>query len=322
MVNNSDRTFFIQLILWTTANGISAISSCALIFAIARSPKVRSISFNLYLLFSILPDAYKNTSGFFSNLANLLMTNGNPNACVVIGWNDAYWWCANLWMACIVFGHLRELLVANKNAQHHQPPAISRVIKESVSVHIFAIVMASLTLIPAGFIPKATAMSGCEAYPEDGNKEQHVFYWAFYLPMTALFPTMWVTGLCFDIWWRELLPVNGKSRSLLFYFARLLLVIYIVTLAVIISFLFGGWAQAVAFIIFNLVGFLSVCLALLKKDIMKCWKQLWTCQSPDELVSDDNVNPGVETGTRAKRKIDVSSSPVSRTFAQNISSHA
>lgn len=306
MVNNSDETFFIQLILWTTANGISMISVIALIIAIVRSPEARKISFNVYLIFSILPDAYKNTSGFFSNLANLLMTDGNPNACKVIGWNDAYWWCANLWMACIVFGHLRELLIANKNAQRHEPPGMPRVIKESVAVHVFSIIMASVTLIPAGFIPKATAMSGCEAYPEEGNIRQHIFYWAFYLLVTALLPTTWVTGLCFDIWWRKLLPVNGKSRSLLFYFARLLLIIYVVTLAVIVSFVFGGWVQAIAFIIFNLVGFLSVCLALLKKDIMKCWKQMWTCQSSVDFMSYDNTNPDEESGNQPKRKKDVS----------------
>lgn len=101
--NNSDETLFIQLILWTTANGISMISTWALIIAILRSPKVRRVPFNLYLLFSILPDVYKNTAGFAANLANLLMANESSNACTVIGWNDAYWWCANLWMACVVF---------------------------------------------------------------------------------------------------------------------------------------------------------------------------------------------------------------------------
>ena len=303
MVNNSDRTFFIQLILWTTANGISMISTSALIIAIARSPKVRNVSFNVYLIFSILPDAYKNTSGFFSNLANLLMPNGSPKACTVIGWNDSYWWCANLWMSCIVFGHLHELLLANKNAKRHEPPEMSRVLKESIFVQVFAMVMASLTLIPVDWIPKATALSGCEAYPEDGKTGQHIFYWVFFMPVTFLFPTLWVTILGLDIWWRELLPINGKSRSLLFYFMRLLLVIYVVTFAVIISFLFGGWVQAIAFVVFNLLGFFSVCLSLLKKDIMSCWRQMWTCQVIDDVVIDDDTSPGVENRTQRRRHV-------------------
>ncbi|KAL7476483.1 hypothetical protein ACHAW6_002339 [Cyclotella cf. meneghiniana] len=283
-VNDSDRTFFIQLILWTTANGISMISTWALIIAIARSPKARRIPFNLYLVFSILPDAYKNSSGFAANLANLLTANGSSNACTIIGWNDAYWWCANFWMAFVVFGRLHELLLAVKHATRHEPPKISRVIKESITVHILSAVIASLTLIPVSWIPKATGLTGCEAYPQHGNMGQSIFYWAFFMPTTAFIPTLWVTGLCIDVWWRNLLPVNGKTRALLFYFARLLSVIYIVAIAVVVSFLFGGWVQAIAFAVFNLVGFFSVCLSLIKQDIMKAWKQMWRCQSPHEQV--------------------------------------
>lgn len=229
------------------------------------------------------------------------MSDGNPNACTVIGWNDAYWWCANLWMAAVVFGHLHKLLLDTKNVKRYEPPEMHRVIKESVTVHVFSMIMASLVLIPVSWIPKATPVSGCEAYPEDGSTGQLLFYWLFFMPLTSLIPTLYVTALCFNIWWRDLLPVNGKSRSLLFFFARLLLVIYVVVLAVIISFVFGGWVQAIAFIVFNLVGFFSVCMALLKKDIWKCWKQMWTCQCPDGL--DDSEVRDVEEGLRVRRNV-------------------
>ena len=39
------------------AHGISAISVWALLFAILRNPKVRSNTFNLYLVFCLTPDA-------------------------------------------------------------------------------------------------------------------------------------------------------------------------------------------------------------------------------------------------------------------------
>jgi len=187
-------------------------------------------------------------------------------------------------MACIVFFRLRELLLAAKNAKRHEPPKISRVIKESIIVHTLSVAIASLTLIPVSWIPKATGLTGCEAYPQQGNMGQSIFYWAFFMPVTAFVPTLLVTLLCIDVWWRNLLPVNGKTRSLLFYFARLLSVIYIVAIAVVVSFLFGGWVQAIAFGVFNLVGFFSVCLSLTKKDIMKAWNQMWRCQSSNEQV--------------------------------------
>ena len=40
------------------ASGISAISVWSLQFAILRNPKVRSNTFNLYLVFCLAPDAF------------------------------------------------------------------------------------------------------------------------------------------------------------------------------------------------------------------------------------------------------------------------
>ena len=139
---------------------------------------------------------------------------------------------------------------------------------------------------------------------------QSIFYWAFFMPATAFVPTLWVTGLCIDVWWRNLLPVNGKTRSLLFYFARLLSVIYIVAIAVVVSFLFGGWVQAIAFGVFNLVGFFSVCLSLTKKDIMKAWNQMWRCQSPNEQVgpndhSQAHIEPVDDTVSHINRDVSI-----------------
>ncbi|KAL9180522.1 hypothetical protein ACHAXT_010975 [Thalassiosira profunda] len=283
MVNNSDQTFFTQLIIWTVANGISMISVWALLASIARSPKVRSSPFNLYLVFCLLPDAYKNAAGFAANLANMLMPNGSPNACQVIGFNDAYWWTANLWMSFSVLRQLHRMLRANKRVQRYQPPKLKKIVRESTIIHIFSIVMASLTLIPVDFIPKAVASSNCEAYPEPDNTNQLIFYWAFYMPVTTLIPTLLVTGICIHIWWKKLMPPKSeKSRSLLFYFARLLVVIYLVVIVVIVSTFFHNWVQAIAFMIFNLVGLFQVILALFKKDVRKAWVQLWKCQSPSE----------------------------------------
>lgn len=304
MVNNSNPTFFAQLIIWTTANGISAVAVLALLFSILRSPKVRSNSFNLYLVFCLVPDAYKNIAGFAANLANMLMDTGSEHACTVIGWNDAYWWCSSLWMSFSVFVQIYKMLMANKRTRRYIPPTMKRVTMESLLIHAFSIIMASLTVLPVEVIPAATPLSGCEAFPEPGNKSQQIFYWVFFMPLTALIPTLAVTYLCFHIWWKQLLPrQNAKSRSLLFYFARLLATIYLVIIAVIISFFFSNWVQAIAFTIFNLIGLFQVCLALFKKDIRNVFLETWCCQKHAEsamtTVSQDHHEDGKASDRRA-----------------------
>ncbi|KAL7473883.1 hypothetical protein ACHAXS_014377 [Conticribra weissflogii] len=209
----------------------------------------------------------------------MLMENGSPRACTLIGWNDAYWWCCNLWMAFAVFYQLHNMLVAAKQARRHYPPSLRRIIIESICIHSFSALMASLTLVPLDWIPRATATTGCEPFPDMEHTGQLIFYWSFFLPMTSLIPTILVTGFAIDVWRRKLLPVNGKTRELIFYFARLLAVIYMVTIAVIISFFFHSWVQAIAFVAFNLTGFFQVCLALFKKDVRRAWIRMWKCQN-------------------------------------------
>lgn len=167
--------------------------------------------------------------------------------------------------------------------------------------------MASLTVLPTvAFIPYPTPQSGCEAFPEPGNRPQEIFYWAFFMPVTALIPTLLVTLLCFRIWWKQLLPrQNAKSRSLLFYFARLLATIYLVIIAVIVSFFFSNWVQAIAFTIFNLIGLFQVCLALVKKDIRSAFLETWCCRKQVEsttTVSQEHQDDGKSSGRREYTK--------------------
>jgi len=253
----------------------------ALLIAIFRSPKVRTSPYNLYLVFCLLPDAYINLSGFVANLTNVLTDAGTPNVCKVFGWNDPYWWCSNLWMSFSVILEINNMFMANKMVRRYKPPAARRVILQSTAIHTFSVLMASLTLIPVDFIPNASFASECAAYPEPGNTKQLIYFWAFFIPVTVIIPTILVTALCVNIWWKKLLPPMGeKSRSLLFYFARLIGVLYIVFGAVLVSSALGSdWVSAIAFAVFKLVGLMQVCLALLKKDIKNAWIQMWCCRS-------------------------------------------
>ena len=103
------------------------------------------------------------------------------------------------------------------------------------------------------------------------------------MPLTALIPTLSVTLLCFQIWRKQLIPLqNAKYHLLLFYFARLLSTVYIIIITLIVSAFVTGWFQAIIFVIFNLVGFFQVCLALYKKDIRNVFLSTWCCQDRDE----------------------------------------
>ena len=130
----------------------------------------------MYLVFSLVPDAYKDVATFAANLANLLADNGSPNACKIIGMNVAYWWCASLWMGFLTFVQIYHMLVANKNMRRYRPPTLKRVIVTSSIIHVRSMLMAMLTVLPIEVIPTATVASNCVVYPEAGNRAQLIFY--------------------------------------------------------------------------------------------------------------------------------------------------
>lgn len=181
-----------------------------------------------------------------------------------------------------VFVQIHRLLMANKRARRYTPPTMKRVTTDSVLIHAFSIIMATFTVIPVDVFPRATPSSGCMAYTEPGNLAQIVFYWVFFMPVTALIPIILLTLLYFHIRWKDLLPrQNDKSRSLLVYFARLLASVFLVIgicIALVISYAFTPWFQAIAFVIFNLIGFFQVILALSKEDIRNAFLETWCCR--------------------------------------------
>ena len=118
-------------------------------------------------------------------------------------WNHAYWWCASLWISFSIFVQMFKLLVATNNssnssnnkhnrggdddedeeeteaAMSYQPPTKSRVITDSMMIHVFSIGMATLFL---GVIHMSPQSYG-------------IFYWAFYMPVAVYIPTVLMTIL-------------------------------------------------------------------------------------------------------------------------------
>ena len=139
---------------------VSTISVWSLLIAILRSPKVRSSTFNFYLVFCLAPDAVYFLASLLNNVAYTVndVKNAaawdddytwenvvNTDALTFIGiWLEYYWVSGILWMSFIVFIQIYKLLVANKQAKRYQPPARKRVIIDSMIVHLLSVVFATV----------------------------------------------------------------------------------------------------------------------------------------------------------------------------------
>jgi len=271
------------------ASGISAISVLALLIAILRNPKVRSNTFNLYLVFCLAPDAVYSPLMTFKTVRYLvyeikfraigewpvpLMQENSIGKFTM--WCHDFWFCGSLWMSFSVFVQIYKLLMANKRAKRYQPPTRKRVIRDSTIILIISgIVAASITL---WYVYYQKETWGYRAYL--------ILIWTSRIPILYI-PTLLITGMCFRVWWNKLIPrKNARYRSLTMFFARLLASAYLMVIGAVSKQLITWYwpeedvekFQTYSFFMFYLFGFLQVCLTLTKKDIRDAFVQMWCCR--------------------------------------------
>lgn len=280
-------------ILSVVALGISTISVLSLLLSMLCSHKLRTNTFNLYLIFCFASDAFFFTSMLVINLVYLIAEDdegGNSNHLVDLVkqqqqqqdedggdmdakntfslhlWNEFYWLCASLWMSFIVFIQIFKLLVANKQTRRYQSPPLHRVIIESTIVHVSSVIM-------------ATTGSAIVAL------RFHYMFMALLVAVLILggVPMVLITSMCYGVWKNKLLPLkNTRYRALTLFFARLLASTYLMAILVAVKVSFLTWDVSQHFtlfilIMFKLAGFFQVCLALTSKDIRNAYVELMCC---------------------------------------------
>jgi len=264
------------------AHGISAISVWALLFAILRNPKVRSNTFNLYLVLCLAPGAITFPSRcLFKSLFLVEQYQYLATGDILLyvdWWIADYWLCASLWMSFSVFVQIYKLLKANKRAKRYQPPTRKQVIKDSMIIYIFSGVIATLyPLLSWRLVDESWS-----------DRDDRILFWATtYIPALYI-PTLLITGMCFGVWWSKLIPrKNARHCALTLFFVRLIASTYLVAIGSTIALSAQYWPNEneettfditfYSFIIFYLFGFFQVCLALTKKDIRDAFVEMWCC---------------------------------------------
>ena len=282
------------------ALGLSATSVWALLIAMLRSPKIRSNAFNLYLIFCFASDAFYFLSMLLINLVRLVTAGddvtlvnlvqqqqqqqqqqqpnhggedgGSETTTISLHlWNELYWLCASLWIAFTVFIQIYKLLVANKQTRRYQSPPLKRVIMESAVVHLSSIIMATI----------GAAMVALKF---------HYMFSALLITVLILggIPMILISSMCFGVWRNKLLPLkNTRYRTLTVFFARLLASTYLLAVLVAIKVSFIVWDVSKSFavfvlVIFKLVGFFQVCLALSSEDLRNAFVEMCCCRKPRE----------------------------------------
>ena len=195
----SSESMVVAASIWTALSGITFIVCSILIMGILRSPKVRAQGYNLYLVFLAIPDALFNLFSFCRNIVNI---SGGQLSNEVGGTVHALEWfhtAANFWLNALIVYQVHTMLIKAQKFVRTPPPTIRQVLCQVGFIYFFAALWAAWSLV--------LLLQGSNIFDNTNTP-----------------PFLYTIVACIDVWWKKLLPTQGRTRVLSLYFMRVVLV--------------------------------------------------------------------------------------------------
>lgn len=267
----------------------------------------RRSPFNLYLIFLMIPDL--TMSGFCALtcigniIARKFMSEG---MCHFQSWYAVFGFAGSAWMNALIAAEVYRMLkhpLTNSGA--YQPPTLSKITRDSLTVLIFAAFVASWGLWDVSWLPLKTVLnpsgvacipSAHTSSPEVGSLRANLFFYGCFVWVLLGGPLAYVAVLCYKIRKHNLLPPRGRQRVLAIFFFRLgviFLVMWIPSLFMLFIFShLNIWVEWTGGLWAHLQGFVSAAFILTK---MEVFQSLSCCFPPRDV-------PPTETITQSKSK--------------------
>lgn len=290
--------------IWTVLASACGIFSFVVFLSILTNRKVLKKPFNLYLIYLMIPDFT------FSLLCAL--------TCLLNALNGAYWshWMcnfqqfyvvfgigANAWLNCIIAHQLHMILQHSSTRRRYKLPTRRRVTFHAVAVYLWCFFLGSWGIYEAENFPFHSGQaSGLACLPLEGSdKASSIFFWVCFFPLFVGIPIAGVVWICWNIFFRKLMPPPGRRRLFTIYFGRLIIVFLVMWIpTLLLMFFFAPWApQWVDFFggaWSHLQGGLSALLVLLKPDIMEAFQKFIRCRGHVKDESTENDSQQLTSG--------------------------
>ena len=231
--------------------------------------------YNMYLCFLAVPDLILNAYllGMYSSFANQKY---NPiYSAGSIVWNEiappaafasfegafvVACSTANLYLNVIISFEMFLLLKSNHDIQRYAPPKLQKVVFQSISVYVFAIII----FVTHYFICRAVS-EGKILFLKTNT------VWS--LIVTYILPIGFFAGVCFLIWYRSYIKATTrKPRQCVLYFFRIIVVFCIIWLPGMLLLVIGtptrnGTLISLGLLFCAIQPIVSTCMAMTKHDV-------------------------------------------------------
>lgn len=303
--------------MWTTwyiIFYILAICTTSVFIALVCTRKVRQSSFNLFLIYLMVPDCLVlwlcATSCLVNSLAGYFTS---VQHCKFQSFYLLATLSSNAWLNLAITRHLLTMLQSAAQFKKYKPPSRKRVTIEALGAYAFSIFLACWFLVDAEWWPFRTRLnSGIVCLPQDFSYVSTAFYYSIFLPLGFLIPLGYVFYAVFVIWRQNLLPTSGGRRALAIYFFRLVFAFAIMwvpclVLLIVTSAWTGPWIQWAGGLWGHLQGVVSGAVSLCKPDIWAAYKDFYKpiwgcfCTATEEEDADRREPDGFEPTTFSRQ---------------------
>lgn len=251
------------------------------------SHKARALTFNLYLLFLMVPDFLMS---FLCAIACFLAVSAghwySPFMCHFQSWFIVFGIGGNSWMTVVILRQIHKMLSNARRCIRYTNPTRKEVYIQSGIALLWATFLGIWAVLPTSWnIPIRTyPQQGYACVPIEYNFPSSLFYFLVFFPCLSGIPLLYTTYVIFDVWRKSLLPKRGQRRIFAVYMMRIILCMYCWWLPSIMFKYFipsavGPWGKCFFSIWMHLQGIVSSGLMLGKPDINKAVKNLVTCRA-------------------------------------------
>lgn len=288
---------------WSALAAVALVAGIFTLFifvAVVSSRKARRQSFNMYLIYLMIPDFT------FSLLCGITCLLNAVNGSYWSHWmcNFQQWYCvwgigSNCWLNAVITFQLHSLLKCSHQRKRFWAPSRKTVTIQALAVYVYCTFLGTWGLISEKNFPfHAIQIRGLACIPVEADHRSTLFFWLVFMPVFSIIPIGYVLYVCWDVRRRKLLPPSGKRRLLTMYFGRIILVFLLMwgpyfLLNYILATWLPTWVIFAGGLFSHFQGPASACASLLKPDILIAVKCLAKCQCCAQL--DEPVEPSCDT---------------------------
>lgn len=216
-------------ILLYVGQGFSSVCAVIFVAAILMNPKVRSVSYNVYLVLLVIPDFFLNFS-----LMIIAILKVEEDGTFGAQWTHAiifftvFYYIANFWLNGIIAHQMYYLVKKSYRRVKVSPPSTKTVYMQGTVIYILSGLISLWCALQVPWSPMSSSSEDNGKFvfrSPDGGVFTKIGTYIF-MATIIVGPTVYVLYVAMMMRCKKLLPKSGRTRVISLYFFRILFVFF------------------------------------------------------------------------------------------------